>query len=677
MQELDLTGKSLGQYQILEELGQGGMAVVYKAWQASLRRYVAIKVMLPHLLTDREFVQRFQQEAIVAANLNHSNIVTIYEVAQHEGYFFIVMEYVEGQSLEQLVVSEGALSLERSVHILRQVADALDFAHQRQFIHRDIKPANILLTPEKKAVISDFGIAKALKGSGATANLTTTGTIIGSPAYMSPEQIIGQEVDYRTDLYSIGVVAYEMFSGRAPFSGATTAILYAQVNTPPPNIGEIQPNLPPHVGIALSRMLAKQPSERYSTASAFVEVLAGQQQPSVGPVPPLQRTSVMPPGAADPYAQQRKMAGINTGEYPPAGGAQSGASSPNHFPDGSKSVVPPSEAGPASNRKSPWIWWLVGGGGLLLLLAVIGIFVFWVGPSIFDNWPIGQAEAVSEERNEEIAVSPVVDRTRVAFVSDRDGNPEIYIMNSDGSGQYNLSNSPSADYWPHWSPDSTKIVFHAYEASDTDRENADIYLMNADGTDWNRLTRSVASEKFPSWAPDGRRIVFVSNQTGDYEIYTMKDDGSDVIQVTNNPAKDYFPSWSPDGNHILFESDREGNVDIYRMDRDGSNIIRLTDSDATDTGASWSPNGDYIAFGSDRSGQREIWIMSRDGSSLVQLTDYGAHQPGWSPDSKRLLFVSKYQSEYENIFIMDNDGKNLVQLTTASAHDVNPSWEGR
>lgn len=308
-QQADLVGSTLGQYQILDELGRGGMAIVYKAWQPSLRRYVALKVLLPYLIDDHEFVQRFQQEAIVAANLNHTNIVTIYEVGQQEGRIFITMEYVDGRSLEQLVLDEGGIPLDRTVRILQQVADALDYAHQRRFVHRDIKPANILLTSENHVVITDFGIAKALEGSGATARLTTSGAILGTPAYMSPEQIQGQAVDYRTDLYSFGIVAYEMLSGQVPFDGTTTALLYAQVNNPPPSIVQLNPSLPAHIEWVLSRMLAKYPSERFPNAREFVKALENEGAGAAPVVPvgapqTVQRggTTVMPAGEQSPPA---------------------------------------------------------------------------------------------------------------------------------------------------------------------------------------------------------------------------------------------------------------------------------------------------------------------------------------------------------------------------------------
>lgn len=377
----DLIGQTLGQYQILDELGRGGMAMVYKAWQPSLRRYVAIKVMLSSWLNDREFVQRFQQEAIVAANLNHPNIVTIYEVTQQEGHFFIAMEYVEGQSLEELILSEGRLDMERVIHILSQVADALDYAHKRKFVHRDIKPANILITPEDKVVISDFGIAKALEGSGATAKLTSAGTVVGSPAYMSPEQIIGQNIDYRTDLYSLGIVTYEMLSGHAPFDGSTTALLYAQVNTSPPSVAQLTPDLPSHVEPCLMRMLVKQPQQRYPTATAFVEALekgdaqaaaAFQQgKTAVAPVSPWNGTEVLPANA-DAYPSAQETGGYGTG--PPS------APPENVHPVAGAPPFAQMTGEPAEKRKPTVIIAALMALGILLLGGAVAVYFLFLRP---------------------------------------------------------------------------------------------------------------------------------------------------------------------------------------------------------------------------------------------------------------------------------------------------------
>jgi len=399
MQQENLIGTTMGQYQILDELGRGGMALVYKAWQPSLRRYVALKVLLPYLGSDPEFIQRFQQEAIVAANLSHPHIVTIYEVGQHEGHIFIAMEYVEGMSLEQLILDQGALPLERTTRILRQVAEALDYAHKRRFLHRDIKPANILLAEDDRVVITDFGIAKALEGSGATARLTSSGTVLGTPAYMSPEQIQGLAVDHRSDLYAFGIVAYEMLSGQVPFDGTTTALLYAQVNNPPPAITRFAPGLPPHVEWVISRMLAKQPSERFISASEFVEALlnggnAAAAAPAYGatavprfPTPPPQSgTAVMPSGAslpqaapplpAQPYGYSATQAapvapGVPPQPYgPPAAIPSQGYGYPQqaYAPSASGWVAPV----PEKKKRAVWPWLL---GGMLVLAIVAAVAV--------------------------------------------------------------------------------------------------------------------------------------------------------------------------------------------------------------------------------------------------------------------------------------------------------------
>ena len=209
----DLQGRLLGRYQVVEELGRGGMGVVYRAYQPSLNRHVAIKVLPPQLSLDQQLVGRFQREARAAANLRHPNIVVIYDVGEEKGIHYIVMEYLEGRTLKQLVEEEGPLHPKRAAHIVEQVAAALDYAHQRGFVHRDVKPANIFVGPGDHVTLTDFGIAKA---ASETQQLTRTGTLMGTPEYMAPEQATGGEVDHRTDLYALGVVLYQMLTGHVP-----------------------------------------------------------------------------------------------------------------------------------------------------------------------------------------------------------------------------------------------------------------------------------------------------------------------------------------------------------------------------------------------------------------------------------------------------------------------------
>ncbi len=268
---MDLIGHRLGNYDIIEELGRGGMAVVYKAYQSSLNRYVAVKVLPSHLSMDQEFVARFQREARASAQLRHRNIVVIHDVGHDQGFHFIVMELLEGRTLKQLIEQEGALPVERASRIAEQVAEALDYAHERGLVHRDVKPANIFVGEDDHTTLTDFGIAKAASEA---QQLTRTGILMGTPDYMSPEQAEGGEVDYRTDLYALGVVLYQMLAGQVPFRGTTPhAILHNVIYEPPTALRQLRPNLSPAIETMVMKAIDKRPERRYQSGSELAESL--------------------------------------------------------------------------------------------------------------------------------------------------------------------------------------------------------------------------------------------------------------------------------------------------------------------------------------------------------------------------------------------------------------------
>jgi serine/threonine protein kinase len=267
----DLIGKRLGQYQILEEIGRGGMAVVYKAYQPSLDRYVAVKVLLPQLSQDPELLQRFNREARSAAMLQHPSIIRVYDVGQEKGVHYLVMDYLSGPSLAVRLKREGALDSHVALAILQDVGDALDQAHAQGVIHRDVKPSNILFSADGRAILSDFGIAKPLADS----RLTQTGTTVGTPAYMSPEQVEGRTVDGRSDLYSLGIVLYEMLTGQVPFQADTpVAVLYKQVHQGPSAPSQLNPAISAQVDRIILRALQKDPKRRYASAGEMLRDFA-------------------------------------------------------------------------------------------------------------------------------------------------------------------------------------------------------------------------------------------------------------------------------------------------------------------------------------------------------------------------------------------------------------------
>lgn len=272
MRPEDLIGKQLGRYTITRILGQGGMATVFAADDTVLRRPVALKVLYGQFLGDAALVERFRREAIIAARLEHPNIVPIYDVGEDQGIVYIAMKLLSGRSLQdELLALPGEMPPEQVLAIGTQVAAALDYAHGRGVIHRDIKPGNVMLGDDGRAILSDFGIAKSLDAPG----MTTTGVIIGTPDYMSPEQIDAKQgpLDGRSDIYSLAVMIYRMLTGQRPFDGSTTDVLIAHLTRLPPLASECNPYLPPSIDRVLAQAMSKNPADRTSSAGAFMRSL--------------------------------------------------------------------------------------------------------------------------------------------------------------------------------------------------------------------------------------------------------------------------------------------------------------------------------------------------------------------------------------------------------------------
>ncbi len=263
-------GTIVGGYQILDIVGQGGMATVYRAHQLSMDRDVALKVLPRHLLRQANSLERFKQEANIIARLEHRAIVPVHDYGEHDGLPYIVMRYMDGGSVAELLL-HGALSPQRALHIVEQIAPALDYAHQKGVLHRDLKPSNILLDASGDAYITDFGIARIL---GENAPSLTTSGVVGTPSYMSPEQAQGHELDGRSDVYALGVVLFEMLTGQRPFEGETPySVAVKHVTEPPPSACKLNPNLPPSVEHVLYKALEKDPDRRYQTAAELAQAL--------------------------------------------------------------------------------------------------------------------------------------------------------------------------------------------------------------------------------------------------------------------------------------------------------------------------------------------------------------------------------------------------------------------
>jgi serine/threonine protein kinase len=408
MERDELIGTWLGQYQVLEQLGEGGMARVYKAMQPRLKRYVAIKVILPEAAARPGFRERFEREAQLIARLQHANIVAVYDFGEVNNLSYLVMQYVGGGSLSSKIKSGEALPYPQAVTYTVQMARALQHAHSQGIIHRDIKPSNMLID-EKDAdhlLLSDFGIAKLLSGAadselgqgGLPQPITTTGGIIGTPEFMAPEQAQGMAIDARTDIYALGMVLYVLLTGSFPFRSTTPlGVLYQQVNTDPPPINTLNPAVPASLVEVVKRALAKRPDQRFQSAELFARALEASllSASQIDAAPTLLAdpgpTLLAPQGSASipaDFTSAPTFVQQAPSQYPPSpvsyttqqqqpsvpGGAPFTPVSNAHFFSGPTPYPGPAPAIPVPISARPRrlaVRWLIAGASLLLVAALV------------------------------------------------------------------------------------------------------------------------------------------------------------------------------------------------------------------------------------------------------------------------------------------------------------------
>jgi serine/threonine-protein kinase len=390
---------TLGEFEIVKELGRGGMAAVYLARDLALGRNVAIKVMAPGLLLGQGMVDRFRQEAVTIANLHHPNIITIHTVRQAGTLHFFVMQLVEGGSLEDILERGESIPVALAQTVLYQLGTGLAHAHRSGVIHRDIKPANVLLDDEGNAILTDFGIAKVTTAT----NLTQTGSTIGTPAYMSPEQCKAAELTSASDQYSLGVVAYEMLVGRAPFAGSPFEIMQAHTGSSPQGIREQREDCPPELEAAVLRMLAKDPADRFPSVAEAIEAVGGYL-----------------PGPQDPL--RKELARL---VRPDAPGATAGREALTPIPAKTPVPRPAAKRAPASpKRKRARLPLLIGGVVGLGAIATVVVLTSLPSSPTAGSDPAVQEEApvssvLFENPSESLVVGATV--TVMASVQDAEG----------------------------------------------------------------------------------------------------------------------------------------------------------------------------------------------------------------------------------------------------------------
>jgi serine/threonine protein kinase/Tol biopolymer transport system component len=653
-------GTSLSHYRLDEQIGRGGMGVVYLAYDRRLDRRVAVKVMAAEVADDPSFRDRFQREARMAAAIDHPNIIPIYDTGEEGSVLFLVMRFVKGTDLGNLLRDAGPLPEARAVSVLRQVAGALDAAHEDGIVHRDVKPANILIAERPgpggadRVYLTDFGLTKRF--AEATNALTMTGHFVGTIDYVAPEQVQGGSIDGRADQYSLACVAFECLTGDTPFSQTSgVATLIAHIQQPPPHVTERRPDLTPDVDAALTKAMAKGPDDRFRTCDAFVDALASAMAASGGDPERTPTVVALPPPptpAAEDHAPKEEQQTDGTGEPPDDG-----------------QPTPP----PEPRRK---VAALVA--GLVALALVIGGVVLALSATndSTEGGPTSTGGATSDGKTEPPPACEAPDTSPAHH-----GGPtaQVFVMNADGSNQIQLSRGGAGTERsaPTFSPDCSLVAFS--RAIDGQR---DIVTMTTDGRPAARLTDQPGDDDDPSWSPNGKQVLFTSHRNGNADVFVMDEDGSNQTPLTDSGGVDIDPSWSSDGSRITWVSDQGGTLQVFVMSADGSDKRPVTPAGIKGAGdPAFSPDGGTIAFSAPAGGGggRQVFTVEMDTQETTQLTGPGAEgdgasiggvnrQPVFSPDGGAIVFASTADGN-ENLYTMNADGSDARALTSGPDDD--------
>lgn len=719
----DLIGRTIGGYEILSQIGQGGMATVYRARQVSMNREVALKVLPRQFLNDDTYLQRFNQEVKIVSQLEHRNIVPVYDYGQHDGQPYIAMRYMTAGSVDDLL-RNGPLDVEKILSILEQIAPALDYAHNKNVLHRDLKPSNVLMDDGGGAYITDFGIARILGEQGP--GITTQG-VVGTPSYMSPEQAQAHPLDGRSDVYSLGIMLFEMLTGRRPFESDTPySIAVMQVTMPPPSPRSFNARVSLAVEKVILRSLKKNPHERYATATELAEALheAVEMPEKIHDTQP--RPLFSPPATAPAAPSEVQQVSVPSISPPPQqvyAPPQRAQATPQSI-----SQVDPSWRARVRRKRRSGMWFSIALGGLigcalLTIVAVVGaILVTSITPAsptrtppLLTNTPNGgaaieedttraPAELTSEAARRTLipqdetpvsqnptdvptegvapvgvrptaTFSPLISQARgsILYYAQGEDSYEIFTISLANRARTQLTSDLMSDSYPQPSPNGEWLAFQ------TNRDgNFEIYVMNGVGGRVSRLTFNDVWDRLPAWNPDSQHVIF-SSDTGDDENFDLVEvniNTREVREVFSNGQRNSHARYSPDGRYIIFTSGENRNAstwEILRLDTQTGEVLALTDNEVRDESAQFSSDGQFIIYVTEGEGGAAIGRMRLDGSEKQVLYDSSGwdSSPTYSPADDYIVFTSDLTGRDE-LYIMLANGTEVQRLTDEGG--AYPSW---
>ncbi|HJQ38525.1 MAG TPA: protein kinase [Thermoanaerobaculia bacterium] len=687
-------GSRVGVYEIISSIGSGGMGVIYRARDVRLGRDVALKVLPEKSCGSPDAVARFRFEAQAASALNHPHILTIYDIGETEEDTprrYIAMEYIAGETLRARIATKREPG--ETLDLLIQIGEGLAKAHEADIVHRDLKPDNIMITADGYAKILDFGLAKLADvsqigpdSSTPTAPSTEPGTLVGTPQYMSPEQLRGVEIDQRSDIFAFGAVAYEALSGQRAFRGIGLAEMVHQITAvDPPPLRTLDERIPPELQRVISRCLAKRPDARYASMREVVAELKRvreRMRETTRRLPRLvqltfaraveQFPALSPDGRQLVFAREigraRKLILSEPAESSERQLTRGDFDEmhPAWLPDGRSIVFV--RAADAAARFEP--------------ADVFGRYSDMRG----DIWTIdlaGDLESGKETRVIENAFNPSwsPDGARLAFDASWSGPRRIWIADARGRNAQQLTTDDSeatAHVRPRWSPDGGKIVFQSIEGT-----KSDVRLVDVRTRELKWVTNDFVTDVHPVWSFDGGSIVFSSYRGGGINIWRIPVDldgtpAGAMQQITAGPGHDVDLDTPRSENRLVFAILKQ-NAELWRLPIDPATgeaagaPEQVVAGSRENTRGAWSPDGERIAFGSDRTGEMNLWLLSlRDGKTRRLTTGAGGdYQPNWSPDARSLVFFSGRAGAID-IWRYDFDGETLTRLTRGEGININP-----